>query len=117
MHILKNVSSSLWRHISSKKSDTLAVMIDLISSNTKKKHWTKNKNIGEVGHSWSFKEGGVPWILKKDDLSMEKDVILGVKEPSLYGSTLRCCFSVEGHLSRLKSHDHLNLLRVCMLNI
>jgi hypothetical protein len=47
---------------------------------------------------------------------MEKDVILGVKEPSLYGSNLRCCFNVEGNLSRLKSHDHLNLLRVCMLN-
>ena len=32
MHILKNVSSSLWRHISSKKSDTLAVRKDLITS-------------------------------------------------------------------------------------
>ena len=38
MHIFKNVSSSLWRHISSKKSDTLIVRRDLIYSNTKKKH-------------------------------------------------------------------------------
>jgi hypothetical protein len=48
--------------------------------------------------------------LKKDDISMVKDVILGVKAPSLYGSTLQHCFTMEGNLSRLKSHDHLNLL-------
>ena len=39
MHIFKNVSYSLWRHISSKESDTLAVRKDLISSKNKKKHW------------------------------------------------------------------------------
>ena len=39
MHILKNVLSSLWSHISLKKRDTLAVKRDLISFNTKKKHW------------------------------------------------------------------------------
>jgi hypothetical protein len=116
MHILKNVSSSLWRHISWNKSDTLVVRRDLIASNTKKRHWPRKETRGEVGPSWSFKEGDVPWILKKDDLSMVKDVILGVKAPSLYGSTLRHCFTVEGNLSGLKSHDHLNLLRVCMLN-
>jgi hypothetical protein len=47
---------------------------------------------------------------------MAKDVILGVKAPSLYGSSLQCCFTVEGNLLGLKSHDHMNLLRVCMLN-
>ena len=50
------------------KSDTLAVKRDLISSNTKRKHWPKKENSGEFGHSWYFKEGDVPWILKKDDL-------------------------------------------------
>jgi hypothetical protein len=69
-----------------------------------------------VGPSLSFKEGDVPWISKKDDLSMAKDVILGVKAPSLDESTLRRCFTVEGNFSRLKSHDNLNLLRACMLN-
>ena len=89
MHIFKNVSSSLWRHISSKKSYTLAIRRDLISSNTKNKQWPKKENRGEVGHSWSFKEGDVPWILKKDDLSVAKDVIFGgVEAPSLYGSAL-----------------------------
>jgi hypothetical protein len=48
----------------------------------------KKKSRGEVGPSWSFKEGDVPWILKKDDFSLVKDVILGVKAPSLYGLTL-----------------------------
>jgi hypothetical protein len=70
----------------------------------------------KVGHSLSFKEGDVPWILKKNNLSMAKDVILGVKVASLYGSTLRHCFKVEGHFAQLKSHNHMNLLRVCMLN-
>ena len=70
------------------KSDTLAIRRDLISSNTKKKHWPKKENRGEVGHSLSFKEGDALWILKKEDLSVAKDVIFGVKTPSLYGSTL-----------------------------
>jgi hypothetical protein len=38
MHILKNISSSLWRYMSSNKSDTLVVRRNLISSNTKKIH-------------------------------------------------------------------------------
>jgi hypothetical protein len=38
MHILKNVSSSLWKHISLNKSNTLAVRRDIIASNTKKRH-------------------------------------------------------------------------------
>jgi hypothetical protein len=46
-------------------------------------------------------------ILKKDDLSMVKDVILGMKAPSLYGLTLQHCFILEGNLSA-----YLNLLRV-----
>jgi hypothetical protein len=38
MHILKNVPSYLWRHISSNKGDTLDVRRDIISLNTKKRH-------------------------------------------------------------------------------
>ena len=38
LHILKNASYSLWRHISWNKSDTLVVRRDLIASNTKKRH-------------------------------------------------------------------------------
>ena len=41
MHNFKNVSCSLWRHISSKKRDNMKVMKDLISANTKKKHWPR----------------------------------------------------------------------------
>ena len=39
MHIFKNVSRSLWRHISSKRSDKLKVKRDIIYSNTKRNHW------------------------------------------------------------------------------
>ena len=71
MHIFKNVSSSLQRHVSSKQSDTLNVRKDLITSKTKKKHWSRQlESAGsEVGigpsNSWYFKEGDVPWIFKK----------------------------------------------------
>jgi hypothetical protein len=113
MHIFKNVSSSLWRHISSKESDTLAVRRDIISSKTKKKHFPRQESRGEVGPSSSFKEGDVPWILKKEDISLENEVILGVKVPSLYGSSLRHCFTVhQDHFWGVESHDHLNLLKV-----
>jgi hypothetical protein len=102
MHIFKNVSSSLWRHISWNKSDTMVFWRDIIASNTKRRHWPRTETRGEVGPSWYFKEGDVPCILKKCDLSMVKDVILGVEEPSLYGLTLWHCFIVDGNFSGLK---------------
>jgi hypothetical protein len=102
MHILKNVSSSLWRQKSLKKSGTEVIRRDPISLNTKNKHWTRKEIKGEVGLSCSFKEGDVPWILKKYD------------PPSLYGLTLQFCFIIEENLLRLKSHDHLNLPKECM---
>ena len=100
--------------ILSKESDTLVVRRDLVSSKSKKKHWPRKESRGEVGPSWPLKESDVSWILKKVDLSLEKEVILGVKVPYLYGSSLRCSFNMEDQLSRLKSNDHLNLLRVRM---
>ena len=64
VHIFKNVSSSLWRHISSKQSDTLDVRKYLITSKTKKKHWPRQlESIGEASPSiWTFREGDAPWI-------------------------------------------------------
>ena len=67
------------------KRNTSVVKRDLISLNTKNGHWLRKTSRGEVGSSWSFKEGDVPWIFKKDDLSVAKVVILDVKETSLYG--------------------------------
>ena len=54
-----------------KQSDTLAIRKDLITSKTKNKYWPgRLESTGsEVGvgpsNSWFFKEGDVPWILKK----------------------------------------------------
>ena len=118
MHIFKKFSSSLWRNISSKKSDTLAVRKYLITSKTKKKHWPRRlESTGaEAGvgpsNSWYFKEGDVPWILKIYYISLAKEFIMGVRVPYSYGSSLRRCFTVEDHFSGLKSHDHLNLLTI-----
>lgn len=122
VHIVKIVSSSLWRHISSKQSDTLVVRKDLITSKPKIKYWPRwleSKGSEEgVGpsNSWFFKEGDVPWIFKKDDISLAKEVIMDVRVPTSYGSSLQRCFTVDDHLSGLKSHDHLNLLRVCIMS-
>jgi hypothetical protein len=41
MHILKKQSSSIWRYISLNKRNTLVIRGDLISWNTKKKHWLR----------------------------------------------------------------------------
>lgn len=60
MCIFKNVSYSIWRHISLKQSDEISIKIDIVSSKTEKKHWQGQETRGEVGPSWSFKEGDVP---------------------------------------------------------
>ena len=59
VHIFKNVSYSLWKHIPSNKSDTLVVRRSLIASTTKNRHWPRKETRGEVGPSCFFKEGGV----------------------------------------------------------
>ena len=46
MDIFKNVSCSLWCHISSKKRDNLSISKYLISSNTKNNHWPRQENRG-----------------------------------------------------------------------
>ena len=33
-------------------------------------------------NSWFFKEGDVPWIFKKDDISLAKEVIMDVRVPT-----------------------------------
>ena len=68
MHIFKNVSYYLWRYISSKQSDTLAVRKYLITSKNKNKNWprrlesTGSESSVGPSNSWYFKEGDVPWI-------------------------------------------------------
>ena len=53
------------------QSDTLAVRKGIITSKTKNKYWPRRlESTGlEAGvgpsNSWFFKEGDVPWILKK----------------------------------------------------
>ena len=122
MHIFKNVSSYLWRNISSKQSETLAVRKDIITSKNKNKYWPRRlESTGsEAGagpsNSCYFKEGDVPWILKKYDLPLGKEIIMGVRVPSSYGSSLRRCFSADDHLLGLKSCDHLNILRVRIMS-
>jgi hypothetical protein len=55
MHIFKSASSSLWRHISWDKSNTLIVRRNLIALNTKKRYFPRNETRGEDGTSWYFK--------------------------------------------------------------
>ena len=65
MHKFKIVSCSLLCHISSKKHDKLKVRKDIIYVNTNRKHCPRQENSGKHGHSFSYKKGNVPWILKK----------------------------------------------------
>ena len=98
----------------------MAIRKYIITSKTKKKHWprqlesTRSEDVGPS--NWYFKQGDVSWIFKKYDISLAKEFIMGVRVPSSYESSLRCCFTVDEHLSRLNSHDHLNLLRVRVLS-
>ena len=62
MHIFKNISSSLWRHMSSKQGNTLVFWKDLITSKTsKRKHWprqlesTGSEACAGPSNSWFFK--------------------------------------------------------------
>ena len=88
MHILKIGSSYLWWNILSLKIGMFVVRGDLISSNTKKKHCPRQGIRVEDDNYLSFKKGDVPWILKKNDVNLEKEVILGMKAPSFYGYSL-----------------------------
>ena len=106
MHIFKNVSSYLCRNMPSEKNDTFGIRRDIISSNTKNRHWPRQENLGEVVPCWSFKEGDVPWVLKKNDISLENEVILVVKVSYLYGPSQRHCFTLDEHFGGLKSHNH-----------
>ena len=46
-------------------------------SNTKKKHWPRQQYRGEDGHYFSFQKGDVTWILKREDLNLEKVSYIG----------------------------------------
>ena len=54
--------------------------------------------------------------LKKYDIYLEKEVIMDVRVPTSYGSSLRCSFTMDDHFSGLKSDDHLNLLKVRIMS-
>ena len=105
-----------------KQSETLVVRKYIITSKTKKKHWPRRlestglEACASLSNSWFFKEGDVPWIFKKDDISLAKQVIMGFRVPTSYESSLQRCFTMDDHFSGLKSHDHLNLLRVRIIS-
>ena len=98
------------------KSEKLDYRRDIIASNTKKNNCPSQEIKGEDVPSFSIKKGNVPWILNKYDRNLAKEVILDVKAPSCYVSSLRHCFTTYEKLTGLKSHDHLNLLRVHIMS-
>ena len=76
-----------------------------------KRNIVQDKKVEERLVPLGISKKAMPHVfLKKNDISLAKGVIMGVRVSALYGNSLRQCFNVEDHLLRLKSHDHLNLL-------
>ena len=99
-----------------RKKGTLCLLGEILFLQKLKRNIGQDKKLEErLVPLKSFKEGVISWILKKDNLSLEKEVIMSVRVPSLYWSSLWCCFTVEDCFSGSKLHDHVNLLRIHML--
>ena len=103
MNILKNVTYSIYRHISDKDKDTLSSRRDIALSRTK----------FDRRHLWPNRENETyaeaPWILKKKVLDKLKKFIHTIRTPTGYGSSLNKAFTVDGHITRCKANDFHNL--------
>ena len=53
-----------------------------------------------------------PWILKKKELDQLKNVICSIRTPTGYGSSLDKSFTVDGHITRFKTRDFHNFMKV-----
>ena len=106
MHIFKNVSSSIWRHVTGRK-DTDAAREDLQVVGTKSKAWL------------TVEEGTRPrvdWIVPRKSMKPVREAIKAIKTPTAYMHSLRSCFSKEEELVGLKSHDWHKMLQVCFIH-
>lgn len=103
MHIFKNVSASIWRHVTGRK-DTDAAREDLQEAGSKANAWL------------NVEEGTRPqvdWIVPKKSMKPVREAIKAIKTPTGYMHSLRNCFSAEtGELTGLKSHDWHKMLQV-----
>jgi len=106
MHVLKNVTNSIYRHILDKDKDTLSSRRDIALSCTK----------FDRRHLWPNRENETyaeaPWILKKKELDKLKNVIRTIRTPTGYGSSLNKAFTVDGHITGFKTHDFHNFMKV-----
>ena len=111
MHIFKNVLDSIFRHILSKEKDTLSLRRDIALSRTKfdRRHLRPNKE------NETYAEA--PWILKKKELDQLKNFIRSIRTPTSYGSSLDKDFTVDGHITRFKTHDFHNFMKVLYIII
>ena len=81
MYIFKNVSNSIFQHISSKEKDTLSSRRDISLSRTKfdrRYLWPNRENE-------TYAEA--PWILKKKELDQLNFFIRSIRKPIGYGSS------------------------------
>jgi hypothetical protein len=58
-----------------------------------------------------------PWILSKDNLELVNNVILTIRKPIGYSSSLRKLFTIDGQLTGMKTRDHHDLLKVHITNV
>ncbi|MCO5547710.1 hypothetical protein L7F22_001161 [Adiantum nelumboides] len=94
MHIFKNVSHAKWDHLIGKR-DTIGCRKDL-------------ETVNRMPHLWVDENGNkpkAPWILSKQEFTMVKEAIKKFRTPTGTMRSLKGCFTSDGDLSRLKSHD------------
>ena len=93
MHVLKNVTNSIYRHILDKDKDTLSSRRDISLSRTKfeRRHWWQNRE------NETYAEA--PWILKKKELDRLKKVTYSIRAPTSYRPYLGKDFTVDGHIT------------------
>ncbi|RYA84795.1 hypothetical protein DD594_25700, partial [Enterobacter cloacae complex sp. 4DZ1-17B1] len=105
MHIFKNVGNLLWDHLTVKK-DTLGARVDLRNVDRMEEYWPQTASDG------SIKLPKAPWIFTGAQERKVKETIRSLRTPTGVMHSLRTCFTKEGNLTGLKSHDWHKICQV-----
>ena len=106
MHMFKNVSQIIWDHLNGKR-DTIGCHPDL-------------GKVNRMPHLWIDEDGKMPiapWVLSKQERSVVRVVFEKFQMPMGTMQSMKGCFTMDGDLSRLKTHDWHKVLQVCHLDV
>jgi len=106
IHIVKNFASSLYQYTISKEGDADVMRNDL-------KDIQKMRSLWITYYQDRRKE--VPmeiWLMKKDEVEKLHKLIQNIRILIYYGSSIRNAFNVDGKITRFKTHDYHNFMKV-----